>query len=354
MFLKIKNKKGMTLIEMMAVIAIIAVLVSIVVPTISNATTKANAATNAANLRNVAGQVATLKVTNPEIFEASNNINAAVNEAADYANERLDDFYEMLDYVESNPDIANIADFILKTVFQFNSGLSGLRSIIIETENYVDTLNYKYGICQTFYADDGIITIGDMTITAPTSKSVSLKDMEIPKGTEMVLVINENQIYASYEGITADGFGILAQNGAETNSSDITHNFRDSNNNGECDLCGGSGGTDNCVKNESTEMDDLFGQGHTCSTTDSDKDHECDDPDCTLWINVHTDATGDGNHICDHPDCNEVATECTLVKGESGYYCSECKTPHVCDHGSRGRDRCPCENQRKNNCGGCD
>ena len=52
-----KNKKGFTLIEMLAVIAIIAVLVAIVIPTVTSATTKAEAAVDAANLRSVMGQL---------------------------------------------------------------------------------------------------------------------------------------------------------------------------------------------------------------------------------------------------------------------------------------------------------
>lgn len=51
------NKKGFTLIEMLAVIAIIAVLVAIVIPTVSSTTTKAEAAVDAANLRSVMGQL---------------------------------------------------------------------------------------------------------------------------------------------------------------------------------------------------------------------------------------------------------------------------------------------------------
>ena len=47
------NKKGFTLIEMLAVIAIIAVLVAIIVPAVGSSTTKAKAATDAANLRSV-------------------------------------------------------------------------------------------------------------------------------------------------------------------------------------------------------------------------------------------------------------------------------------------------------------
>ena len=51
------NKKGFTLIEMLAVIAIIAVLVAIIIPVVGNSTTKANAATNAANLRSAAATI---------------------------------------------------------------------------------------------------------------------------------------------------------------------------------------------------------------------------------------------------------------------------------------------------------
>lgn len=52
-----RNRKGFTLIEMMAVIAIIAILVSVVIPIVGKSTLKARAATNAANLRAVEGSV---------------------------------------------------------------------------------------------------------------------------------------------------------------------------------------------------------------------------------------------------------------------------------------------------------
>lgn len=51
--MKKMNKKGFTLIEMLAVIAIIAVLVAIIVPAVGSSTTKAKAAADAANLRSV-------------------------------------------------------------------------------------------------------------------------------------------------------------------------------------------------------------------------------------------------------------------------------------------------------------
>ena len=52
-----RNKKGFTLIEMLAVIAIIAVLVSIVIPVVGNSPVTAEAAVDAANLRSVMGQL---------------------------------------------------------------------------------------------------------------------------------------------------------------------------------------------------------------------------------------------------------------------------------------------------------
>jgi prepilin-type N-terminal cleavage/methylation domain-containing protein len=55
--MKKMNKKGFTLIEMLAVIAIIAVLVAIIVPAVGSSTTKAKAATNAANLRSAAASI---------------------------------------------------------------------------------------------------------------------------------------------------------------------------------------------------------------------------------------------------------------------------------------------------------
>ena len=55
--MKKMNKKGFTLIEMLAVIAIIAVLVAIIVPAVGSSTTKAKAAANAANLRSAAASI---------------------------------------------------------------------------------------------------------------------------------------------------------------------------------------------------------------------------------------------------------------------------------------------------------
>ena len=51
------NKKGFTLVEMLAVVAIIAVLVAIMSPVAGNAIEKAKAASNAANLRSLQAEI---------------------------------------------------------------------------------------------------------------------------------------------------------------------------------------------------------------------------------------------------------------------------------------------------------
>lgn len=49
--MKLRNKKGFTLMEMLIVVAIIAVLVAIAIPTFSGALTKSKEATDVANIR---------------------------------------------------------------------------------------------------------------------------------------------------------------------------------------------------------------------------------------------------------------------------------------------------------------
>lgn len=65
------NKKGFTLIEMMAVIAIVAVLVAVIIPIMNGSTDKAAAATNASNLRGVEGELVSMMLLDPEVFKAS-------------------------------------------------------------------------------------------------------------------------------------------------------------------------------------------------------------------------------------------------------------------------------------------
>ena len=77
----LRNKKGFTLIEMLAVIAIIAVLVSIVIPAISSSTDRAKAATDAANLRSTLGYLNTALATGEKtIGEAVSTVDVTESE----------------------------------------------------------------------------------------------------------------------------------------------------------------------------------------------------------------------------------------------------------------------------------
>lgn len=94
MFRKMRNHKGFTLIEMLVVIAIIAILVSVLVPVISTSRNKAKGAVDAANIRTMAAEVATrrvsendeskllegLNIVDSEIVPGSNVVFYVVNE----------------------------------------------------------------------------------------------------------------------------------------------------------------------------------------------------------------------------------------------------------------------------------
>lgn len=79
MFKKMQNRKGFTLIEMMAVIAIVAVLVAVIVPTVSKAQMKAKGAADAANLRNISASIATRYVTTTDSDELKEGLEAPVS-----------------------------------------------------------------------------------------------------------------------------------------------------------------------------------------------------------------------------------------------------------------------------------
>ena len=72
----LQNKKGFTLIEMLAVIAIIAVLVAIVVPAVSNSSAKAKAAADAANLRTV------LSMLNIDVINGEKTVQEVIDSAS--------------------------------------------------------------------------------------------------------------------------------------------------------------------------------------------------------------------------------------------------------------------------------
>ena len=76
------NKKGFTLIEMLAVIAIIAVLVAIIVPAVGSSTTKAKASTDAANLRSALSSATIQYANTGSVTAADINVPAAKSTTA--------------------------------------------------------------------------------------------------------------------------------------------------------------------------------------------------------------------------------------------------------------------------------
>ena len=63
--LKLRNKKGFTLMEMLIVVAIIAILIAIAIPTFNNSLNKARVATDEANIRSGYTAVAATVLTDP-------------------------------------------------------------------------------------------------------------------------------------------------------------------------------------------------------------------------------------------------------------------------------------------------
>ena len=250
MFAKI-DKKGFTLIEMMAVIAIIAVLVSVVMPTFGESKNKANAATNAANLRTIESQLAQMLVTNPGAFEKDPN--------AQFIEDLIGDLNVALDTV-IRPSLAaaeKVVDSMLnpkpitipfigtitpppaseEEVAPFRAKVQEWQKLIAETEEVRDRKIYLYQ--HSYTAVDGIITLDDgTTISAPPSQSLDVDGMTVAKDIQMTVVVSDTEIIAYYNGLSKDVFGLVAASGSSADISDTKHDYVDGDGNGTCDVCG--------------------------------------------------------------------------------------------------------------------
>lgn len=316
-----RNKKGFTLIELMAVIAIIAILVSIMTPMITTYNSRANAATNAANMRSVKATVATMLVSGEIDPESGSNASRV---------------YTALDNKIAASDNI-IIDLLLEAV-------KGVITLFV----YDNT---------TFYAEDGYFTIDGKSIRAPQSKAINVDGISLRKGTEMTLTFvkdnntnDYNEIVITYDGLTIEAFAVVAADGDEAKIADIEHNFVDTNNDWICDICGQ--GTD------AHSLEDIAGglgsNSHICS--DGDLDHLCDNQNCNQRTPCVAAA---GSHFCAVESCGARLTDCNgRQKLDDTYHCcsicGENKSEHV--YGAL-TDMCDCGAERPagggGNTGGC-
>ena len=76
--MKLTNKKGFTLMEMLIVVAIIAILVAIAIPTMTNALEQSRESADAANIRAAYAEVMTAELTEGAAqFQEDSHLNAA-------------------------------------------------------------------------------------------------------------------------------------------------------------------------------------------------------------------------------------------------------------------------------------
>lgn len=301
------NKKGFTLIEMMAVIAIIAILVGIMVPQVVSYRTKANAATNAANLRAIKASISPLMVQGKITYTSTEETQQQVDEIVaqqkqiekNYAEKGWADFY-IYDFTWNQLELSRVA----------------ARGVIVATDRLENT----------YYAKNEKMDVDGIVLTAPSSKAIDVAGLKLRAGTEMKATVCENEIVVTYGGIPLEVFALIAEYGdlTEVNMGETPHDYVDSNDDDVCDLCNGTyphGRGDQA----GAELDKELGNVHTC-----------------------TDKTGDGDHLCDDRTCPLTCSDCD-IKGEN-YSCSECGKAHVCDHGSRGNTRCSCGCRRSRGC----
>lgn len=248
---KIKNKKGFTLIELMATIAIVAVLVSVVMPVFGESKNKANAATNAANLRGVESQLAVLLVSNPDVFDRDglDEIYVQVGDFFDSGIQTIETAMEwtqsLLSAAERSP-LANMS-WIKKQIQEYKATIAVYQEEIVNTQaardHALEQLTY------TYTATNGVLHLNGVTIAAPTSKALDVDGLTLDEGVEMTVFVSDDKIYASYSGLLTSCFAIVADSGSGAAIADSAHEYSDVDRDRTCDIC-----KDNS-KHSSTEID---------------------------------------------------------------------------------------------------
>ena len=176
----LRNRKGFTLVEMLAVVIIVALLASIIFPAVGNAITRNAAATNAANLRAVEGQLRILRLTHP------------------------DDFETWLDTVNTWLGESNVN--LLKSLVDLFTGGAATR--------YENDL-------RTVISSGGTLTLmNGASVSTPGSVHMSYTyknhTWAVEAGAQMGVYLGEDDIYCHYNGIPVEVFEAIAE-GREPN-----------------------------------------------------------------------------------------------------------------------------------------
>lgn len=218
--MKIKNKSGVTLIEMLVVIAIIAILVSVVMPVLTGQTNKAACAKNAANLRAIEGKVASLKTMYPQAF---------------------DEFIELGSLAGSlgSSQLGGLLDNIL------NEGK------IQEGEFYIVTADADGNIVisPSDYDDSGTYTITEV----PVSEKCEVGTDTVYDGVPMSVIISPDTIEAYYGRYTVEDFADIAKDGT----------YEGNNNPVECKC---TNGTTGASSSDYKALYDLYQNGGKCTS----------------------------------------------------------------------------------------
>lgn len=318
---RMKNRKGFTLIEMVVVVAIVAILVAILVPVIGNSITKSHAATNAANLRAVEARLATLKVSNPESFVPTSQV------------EPGDTIGDLLDYFRPGSSTA-----FLDTIEASGGKLVFSESVSLE----------------------GVPTA--VKVQADTG-------MDVSKGQEMIIYLIDDQIVAAYKGnngyaFTKDDFAEVAETGefngtglqtaegivGEWACSKGVHTYSpDKNNPGKhiCKYCGNASG--DCVDYAGS----ITGADGTCDICGHSCLHKyengvckyCGETDGTHSCSDNRGNWGQPDGVCDTTGCGKTcATKGSTIahnwKDGACTYGHGCECPNAAAHETL-TDDCP-------------
>lgn len=269
------NKKGFSLLEMLAVIAIIAILISIVVPYVSTETTKSAAASNAANLRTTVAQLAVKRASNEDQFEAAyqRNLKRAGNVIRDVASPLL-----------SWLGWKNFNNWATRNLYDCTA-ING----------------------ELFWLDNNKVFLSGVA----AAKKMVVKDsaggqLIIPEGAPMHVYISDDAVVATYRAASGEELGI----------DDFADIAEDGNYDGG--VTEGGSGSDGFWGGVEDWWDSMTCPNHypdpsagcyclTCNVQEhvrSSRDyHTCE---CGTSFGNQCSDGRDADYVCDYLDCNEI------------------------------------------------